>query len=51
MWAPRCCSTSPKANDDIFTAVLADGNLLDAVGTTLAFDVGILPLALLGALI
>lgn len=41
----------PQVNYDIFTAELADGNLLDAVGTTLAFDAGILPLALLGALI
>jgi len=42
----------PQVNYDIFSSELAaDGNLFDAIGTTLAFDAGILPLALLGAVI
>ncbi|ORA98323.1 hypothetical protein BST33_16895 [Mycolicibacter minnesotensis] len=41
----------PQVNYEVFTAELADGNLLDAFGTTLALNMGILPLALLGAVI
>jgi len=41
----------PQINYEIFTSELADGNLLDAIGTTLAYDTGILPLALVGAVI
>lgn len=41
----------PQIDYQIFTSELADGNLLDAIGTTLAYDFGILPLALLGAAI
>lgn len=41
----------PQVNYEVFTAELVDGNLLDAFGTTLALNMGILPLALLGAVI
>ncbi|KLO29772.1 hypothetical protein ABW16_09185 [Mycolicibacter heraklionensis] len=41
----------PQIDYEIFTSELADGNLLDAIGTTLAYDLGILPLALVGAVI
>ncbi|CAJ1506204.1 PE-PPE domain-containing protein [[Mycobacterium] kokjensenii] len=41
----------PQINYEIFAGQLADGNLLDAIGLPLALDVGILPLALLGAII
>jgi hypothetical protein len=41
----------PQYNYDIFTAELADGNLLDAIGVPLAADIGLLPLVLLGALL
>ncbi|WP_420109911.1 PE-PPE domain-containing protein [Mycolicibacter arupensis] len=41
----------PQVNYEVFTAELADGDLLEALGTTLALNMGILPLALLGAVI
>ena len=41
----------PQINYDIFASQLADGDLLNAIGLPLAVDMGILPLALLGALI
>ncbi|MGB3474949.1 MAG: PE-PPE domain-containing protein [Mycobacterium sp.] len=41
----------PQINYDIFAAELADGDLLNAIGLPLAVDLGILPLAVLGALI
>lgn len=41
----------PQINYEIFTSELADGNLLDAIGIPLALDLGILPLAVVGALI
>lgn len=41
----------PQVNYDIFSSELAGGNIFDAIGTMLAFDAGILPLALLGAVI
>lgn len=43
--------TLPQVNYDIFASELADGDLLNAIGLPLAVDLGILPLALLGALI
>jgi hypothetical protein len=39
----------PEIDYSIFTADLADGNLVNAIGVPIAADVGILPLALLGA--
>lgn len=41
----------PQINYDIFASELADGDLLNAIGLPLAVDLGILPLAVLGALI
>ncbi|MBS9533815.1 PE-PPE domain-containing protein [Mycobacterium sp. M1] len=41
----------PQIDYSVFTSELADGNLLDAIGIPIAADLGILPLALLGALI
>lgn len=41
----------PEVNYDIFASELADGDLLNAIGLPLAVDFGILPLAVLGALI
>ncbi|WP_131813097.1 PE-PPE domain-containing protein [Mycolicibacter heraklionensis] len=41
----------PQVSFDIFATELADGDLLDAIGLPLAVGMGILPLALLGALI
>lgn len=41
----------PQVNYDVFTTLLAEGDFLNALGTTMALDVGILPLAVLGALL
>ncbi|WP_024440223.1 PE-PPE domain-containing protein [Mycobacterium sp. UM_WGJ] len=42
--------TLPQYNYDVFMSELADGNLLDAIGIPLAADIGLLPLAVIGAL-
>ena len=41
--------TLPEIDANVFTAELADNNLVDAIGIPIAADLGILPLALLGA--
>lgn len=42
--------TLPEYNDQIYTSILADGgSMLDAIGTPLAADLGLLPLILIGA--
>jgi hypothetical protein len=41
--------TLPGIDSNVFTAELADNNLVDAIGIPIAADLGILPLALLGA--
>jgi PE-PPE domain len=43
--------TLPEIDYNEFTSELADGNLVDAIGIPLAADLGIIPLALVGALI
>ncbi|MEB3034380.1 PE-PPE domain-containing protein [[Mycobacterium] nativiensis] len=43
--------TLPEVNYNIFMSQLAQGNLLDAIGLPIAVDFGIVPLALLGALL
>ncbi|MGV0749590.1 hypothetical protein [Mycolicibacter minnesotensis] len=40
----------PQVNYDIFASKLADGEPLNAIGLPLAVDLGMLPLALLGAI-
>ncbi|RRR44711.1 PE-PPE domain-containing protein [Mycolicibacter terrae] len=42
--------TLPQLDYQIFTSELADGNLLDAIGTPIAADLGLLPLIVVGAL-
>jgi hypothetical protein len=44
-------STIPEVNAQIFADQLADGNLLEAIGDPIAFDVGVTPLLLVMALI
>lgn len=44
-------SNLPHTDHEIFSSEVASGKLLDAGGTALAYDVGILPLALLGTVI
>ncbi len=39
----------PEIDYHVFTSELADGNLLDAIGVPIAADLGILPLAVVGA--
>jgi PE-PPE domain len=39
----------PEIDYNVFTSELADGNFADAIGIPIAADLGILPLALLGA--
>jgi len=39
----------PEIDYNVFTSDLADGNLMDAIGVPIAADLGILPLALIGA--
>jgi hypothetical protein len=41
--------TLPEIDANVFTAELADNDLVDAIGIPIAADIGILPLALLGA--
>lgn len=43
--------TLPELNFNIFMSELADGNLLDAIGLPIAVSLGIVPLALLGAVL
>jgi PE-PPE domain-containing protein len=41
--------TLPEIDYNVFTSEIADNNLVDAIGIPIAADIGILPLALLGA--
>jgi hypothetical protein len=41
----------PEIDYHVFTSELADGNLLDAIGVPIAADLGILPLAVVGAVL
>jgi hypothetical protein len=41
--------TLPEIDANVFTAELANNDLVDAIGIPIAADLGILPLALLGA--
>jgi hypothetical protein len=41
--------TLPEIDYNVFTTELAAGNPVDAIGIPLAADLGILPLALIGA--
>jgi hypothetical protein len=41
--------TLPEIDYNVFTTDLAAGDLVDAIGVPLAADLGILPLALIGA--
>lgn len=43
--------TLPEVNFNIFMSELADGDLLDAIGLPIAVSLGIVPLALLGAVL
>ncbi|MGV0625290.1 PE-PPE domain-containing protein [Mycolicibacter minnesotensis] len=43
--------TVPQWNYDIYMSEMADGNVLDAIGIPLAADLGLLPLALIGAIL
>jgi hypothetical protein len=41
--------TLPELDYNVFTTDLAAGDLMDAIGVPIAADIGILPLALIGA--
>ena len=43
--------TLPEIDYNELTSELADGNLVDAIGVPIAADLGIIPLALVGAVI
>jgi hypothetical protein len=43
--------TLPEIDYNVFTTELAAGNPVDAIGIPLAADLGILPLALIGAVL
>jgi PE-PPE domain len=43
--------TLPEIDYNVFTSDLAAGNLMDAIGVPIAADLGIIPLALVGAVI